>query len=271
MTTRTVGWIHAGLVALLLAGPVTVAARDASDDLSEARNEGRILMAYALNDHLSAFDIDVEVERSRAVLSGQVEEDVQKDLAEELALDVDGIDEVDNRLQVDHESGNDDSAGRDFAQRFDDATTTASVKSKLLWNRNTSGLEIDVSTNDGGVTLSGQADSEASKELAERLTGNTDGVRSVDNRIRVTGNGNDGSRDAGDVVSDSWITTKVRSSLIFSNVPARSIGIETTDGVVTLDGEVGNDAAHELAVELASDIRGVREVDADQLQVAEDS
>ena len=81
----------------------------------------------------------------------------------------------------------------------------------------------------------------------------------------------DDSRGIDDVVSDSWITTKVRSTLIFSsNVPARSIGIDTTDGVVTLDGEVDNGATRDLAVELAADIRGVREVNADNLRVVQD-
>ncbi|NDY95847.1 BON domain-containing protein [Wenzhouxiangella sp. C33] len=255
----------------MLVVPLSLAASDMSDEAAEARIEGRLLMAYALNAHLSTFDFDVDVDRSRAILMGQVEESVQKDLAGEIALDVDGIDEVDNRIQVAGEASEGETAGRSFRQRFEDATTTASVKSKLLWNQNTGGLDIEVSTRDSAVILEGEADSEASKELAERLAGNTDGVRSVDNRIRVTGNASDPSRDAGDVVSDSWITTKVRSTFIFSNVPARSIGIDTTDGVVTLDGEVDNDAAHELAVELASDIRGVREVNADQLRIADDS
>lgn len=228
-------------------------------------------MAYALNAHLSTFDFDVEVDQSRAILMGQVEESVQKDLAEQIALDVEGVDQVDNRIQIGAEARTGHAGERSFRQRFEDATTTASVKSKLLWNQNTGGLDIEVSTRDGVVTLEGQADSEASKELAERLTGNTDGVNAVENRIRVTGNGSGQERDASDVVSDSWITTKVRSTFIFSNVPARSIGIDTTDGVVTLDGRVDNDAAHELAVELARDIRGVREVRADQLRVANDS
>lgn len=259
--------IFVGLAALVLVLPLPLAASDGADELAEARIEGQIMMAYALNAHLSTFEIDVEVDRSRAILSGQVEEDVQKDLAEEIALDVDGIERVDNRIEVDDEASGDETADRGFRQRFEDATTTASVKSKLLWNQNTGGLDIEVSTRDGAVILEGTADSEASKELAERLAGNTDGVRSIDNRIRVTGNSREQSRDVGDVVSDSWITTKVRSTFIFSNVPARSIGIETTDGVVMLDGEVDNAATHELAVELASDIRGVRAVRADQLRV----
>lgn len=265
--------IHTFWLCLLLAMPLQLSAESAADPLNEARLEGQLWAAYALNEHLSAFDIDIEVSQSEAILSGQVEEDVQKDLAEQVALGMDGIERVDNRIDVagDEVVQRDDGDERNFRDRISDATTTATVKSKLLWNRNTGGLAIDVSTDNGEVRLEGEADSEASKALAERLAANTDGVRAVDNRIRVTDGASDGDEDGrgvDDVVSDSWITTKVRSTLIFTTgVPARYIGIETTDGVVTLDGEVESAAVRDLAIELASDIRGVREVNADDLRV----
>lgn len=277
MKTHLQNPIFSSLLALILFMPLQLSASDTMDELDEARMEGQIWMAYALNEHLSAFDLDIEVNQSEAILSGQVEEDVQKDLAEEVALGVDGIDSVENRIEVTDSAprtSRGDDSDRSFRNRVSDATTTATVKSKLLWNRNTSGLAIDVSTEDGNVSLEGEADTEASKDLAERLAANTDGVHSVKNRIRVTGDSSadDESRGIDDVVSDSWITTKVRSTLIFSsNVPARSIGIDTTDGVVTLDGEVENAAARDLAIDLASDIRGVREVNADNLRVVEGS
>ena len=86
--------IHALLLALFLILPLQLSASDTMDELNEARLEGQIWMAYALNEHLSAFDLDVEVKQSEAIISGQVEEDVQKDLAEEVARGMDGIDSV---------------------------------------------------------------------------------------------------------------------------------------------------------------------------------
>ena len=96
----------------------------------------------------------------------------------------------DNRIEVTNDATrtrSDDDSDRSFRETVSDATTTATVKSKLLWNRNTGGLAIDVSTENGNVSLEGEADTEASKALAERLAANTDGVHSVTNRIRVTG------------------------------------------------------------------------------------
>jgi osmotically-inducible protein OsmY len=278
MKRYTPNSIHAGLFALFLFLPLQLSAGDAMDELNEARLEGQIWMAYALNEHLSVFDLEIDVNRSEATISGQVEDDVQKDLAEQVALDMSGIDSVDNRIEVTDDAirrSHDDPSERTFRDTVADATTTATVKSKLLWNRNTGGLAIDVSTENGAVTLEGEADSDASKALAERLTANTDGVYSVNNRIRVdqtSGSDSNDSRGIDDVVSDSWITTKVRSTFIFTtNVPARSIGIETKDGIVILDGEVDDATAKELAIELASDIRGVRDVNSDNLRVVEGS
>jgi osmotically-inducible protein OsmY len=257
---------------LLLAAPLQANDRDIGDELNEARLEGQIWATMAVNRHLSPFGIDIDVDGSTATLKGEVEESVQRDLAEEIALGMSGIDRVDNQIDVvsDVRERQDDSGERGFGDRVSDATTTATVRSKLLWNRNTQGLSISVSTEDGHVTLDGEADSEAGRELAERLAANTDGVDSVDNRIRVTAdagsNGNE--RGVGDAVSDTWVTTKVRSTLIFStDVPSRHISVETRDGVVHLDGEVETERERDRAIALAADVEGVVRVNADGLEV----
>lgn len=271
--------VLAGLFALGLAQADD---RDIGDQLNDARMEGQLWSAFALNEHLRAFDLSVDVRGSRATLSGEVEESVQKELAEAVALDMDGIDDVDNRIEVaddpDRTLADRDRAGeRTFGDRVSDATTTATVKSKLLWNRDTSGLNIEVSTENGEVTLQGDADSDASRALAERLASNTRGVHSVSNQLNVRADGDrdtdrDSDRDAGDVVSDAWITTKVRSTLLYSrDVPGSGISIETRDGVVTLEGDVETASEKERAVELASGIRGVREVNDSGLTVVRGS
>ena len=266
------------VAAFALAGsPAMAEDRSAGEAVNDARLEGQLWASYALNRHLNPFDLEVDVKDGKATLKGEVEESVQRDLAEEIAAGISGIDDVDNRIEVvsDRQVSDQRSEGRSFGDRISDATTTATVKSKLLWNRNTEGLSIEVSTADSVVTLEGQADSDASKQLAERLAENTDGVEKVDNRITVAaqaGTGGamarDSDRDAGDTVSDAWITSKVKSTLLFSSaVSGTDISVETRDGVVTLEGEVGNDAEKALAVELARDIRGVKDVDDSELRV----
>ncbi|HET7570263.1 MAG TPA: BON domain-containing protein [Gammaproteobacteria bacterium] len=68
-----------------------------------------------------------------------------------------------------------------------DTAITAAVKSKLLANSSTSGMDIHVETNHGVVTLSGTVRSDAEKTLAERIARNTDGVTDVTNNLKVQG------------------------------------------------------------------------------------
>ena len=269
--------IATATASVLALGPMAAHAADGdiSRQLTEARQEGSVWTAFALNRHLSPFTIDVDIDNGVAILTGEVESDVERDLAEQVALGVEGVNEVDNQLRVSGEEVQRSAEGeRRFSHRFNDATTTATVKSKLLWNRNTQGLDIKVSTRDGVVTLDGQASSTAASELAERLARNTDDVRRVENNLKVSGEGGTADRardrvdDAGAAISDAWITSKVKSSFLFSsNLDGLDISVETQDGQVTLSGQVANDTEKALAVETAENIRGVRGVNADSLRI----
>ncbi len=67
----------------------------------------------------------------------------------------------------------------------DDAAITASVKAKLLEDRTTGGMSINVDTLNGTVALSGFAKSQAEKAQAEVLARNTKGVKEVRNNLVV--------------------------------------------------------------------------------------
>ncbi len=242
---------------------------DMTRQLSDARQEGSVSTAIETNRHLSAFQIDVDVQGDIAVLTGNVETGVDKDLAEQVALDIDGIEKVDNQLRVDQQAQRRADNERTVADRLGDSTTTATVKSKLLWNQSTAGLDIKVTTLDNVVTLEGTVDSGAARELAERLAADTDGVHQVHNQL-VVGNTERGStvETAGDVLSDAWITSKVKSSFLFSRyLGGTDISVETQDGAVTLSGKVATPAEKELAEQTARNIRGVREVKTGALDI----
>lgn len=257
--------------------PVTQAATgDLQSQLDEARQEGSIWTAFALNRHLSPFKISVDVEQGTATLKGKVENQVDKDLAAQIAGDVQGISKVDNQLEIDPQVAVEPGSKTGMAQHFDDATLTATIKSKLLWNSVTEGLNIDVSAAQGVVTLKGQAKDAEAKQLAGTLASNTDGVTEVNNLISVSARDtqaikeqNQASADSvREELSDAWITSKVKSSLIYSRtLDGLNIKVETKTGVVSLNGVVANYAEKELAVEIARNIRGVKGVDADGLRV----
>lgn len=248
---------------------------DASRELSEARQEGSIWTAFALNRHLNPFTIDVDVENGSAKLTGKVESDVERDLAEQIALGIEGVEKVDNQLTLDPNFEAKASTEPSLSQRFDDATLVATVKSKLLWNSNTEGLDIKVRAENGTVSLTGSAQSSEAKELAGRLAANTEGVREVNNLLSVSAadttaaKAQNAADDAGAAISDAWITSKVKSSFIYSrNIDGMNISVDTQKGMVSLSGSVLSNAEKQLAIETARNIRGVRGVDADALRVA---
>lgn len=75
---------------------------------------------------------------------------------------------------------------------------------------------------------------------------------------------------AGDAVSDTWITSKVKSTFLAdSDLDGMDIKVETTQGVVSLSGTVSSEAEKELAIQKTRSIKGVKDVSADALMVAD--
>lgn len=159
---------------------------------SNGWREGKIETAIIFNQHLSAFDIDVEVNSDTAYLIGTVSTEIEKDLAGQVALSVDGINNVKNQLRVSNDAketstkktvkkNQDDS----FLAAVKDASISAQVKMKLLANEHVAGLKIDVDTVNKVVTLKGEVPTKAAKNLAGKITENTDDVSSVNNKLNV--------------------------------------------------------------------------------------
>ncbi len=260
----------ASSIALALASGAAFAdPKPISQDVVDARQETQIWTTYALSPYLRANDLQVTVHQGRATLRGSVDEGINKELAEEIALGVVGVKEVKNEITV---AGDyvapDKSLARSYGEAIDDSTITAVVKSKLTWSKYTSGLTTKVVTRSGRVLLTGSADSAESKELAGRLALNSRGVTAVDNRLTISGaqpslvdHAEHSVKTAGHDVADTWITTKVKSTFMYStNVDASEIAVSTRAGVVTLSGKVDSGAQRSLAIELAKNVLGVKSV-----------
>ena len=255
--------ILAAAIATAIAGTSAAFANaKPSQEAVEARQEAQIWTTYALSPYLRANDLKVAVHEGKATLTGVVAEDVNKDLAKQIALGVDGIKTVDNKIEVvaDYKSPA-QSADRSYGEMVDDATITSEVKSKLAWSRHADALSVNVDTMRGKVKLSGTAESAEAKELAGKLASNTRGVHSVNNQLVVEAGKPGAAAKAGTDIADGWITTKVKSTFMYSsNVDGSDIAVSTNDGIVTLTGKMDSGAERALAIELAQNVRGVKSV-----------
>ena len=98
----------------------------------------------------------------------------------------------------------------------------------------------------GAGALSGaQSVTEKTKQGAEKVVDKT----------------KEGLSKTGEVITDSWITTRVKSKFVGEDVLKGSdISVETTDHVVTLKGTVTSAAGRARAVEQAKEVDGVHRV-----------
>jgi len=159
-----------------------------------------------------------------------------------------------------------------------DTDITAKVKLKLADVKALKGSDVDVTTTNGVVTLTGSATGSDAKDVAERLTKEVKGVKDVDDELKTPSGSETGAKtkalasDAKHEVSDSWITTKVKSEL-FSDSLTKGFDVKvvTTKGVVVLSGKLPNEDAVKRAKELAEKVDGVKSVNTDDLSVGKAS
>lgn len=252
---------------LLLYSATAVAAEGKSDETrSDLWLKAKIVTAFALNEHLNPFKLDVEVEDGVARLGGTVDSAVERDLAVEIAKGTEGIRDVKQDIRIEPGANAGERRESGFFRMVEDATITASVKSRLLWNRNTDGLGIHVTTEQGVVTLEGEVASGAQKDLAVQMARNTKGVHRVKSDLKVVPESGkakgEGTLDKMvSEASDAWITTKVESALLISKeTEGADIDVSTTDQVVTLEGTVVNNEQKGKILEMVENMADVKEV-----------
>lgn len=156
-----------------------------------------------------------------------------------------------------------------------DTAITAKVKGKLMGEGSLKTSSIDVVTTNGVVTLEGAASNQDAKSLAGDLARTIDGVKSVDNKL-VTYSGSKTEAKAKNavatsrrVMSDTWITTKVKSQVLADSVSKGfEINVDTRDGVVVLKGVLVSQAAIDHVKDIAAKVEGVKSVDVSALFVA---
>jgi osmotically-inducible protein OsmY len=114
---------------------------------------------------------------------------------------------------------------------------------------------LDVTVYEGRVLLTGSAPDPQIKAAAGEAAKSVPGVRAVYDEVEVAP-----SEGAWNLTKDAWITSRVRSSLVFSDIRSVNYNVETVDGSVYLIGSARSRAELNHATDLARNVQGVRRV-----------
>jgi osmotically-inducible protein OsmY len=171
------------MMTLTLVSVSAMAANDWKDGAKDAWIDGKAETTLLLNGNLNSFTIDTHVRNGKVTLSGEVESAVDKALAAELIEGLDGVTSVDNKLVVKKDSKS--AADNEQNSALLDAKIATVVKTSLLFEPETSGIKINVDVKDSVVTLSGEVDSSAEKDLAIAKAKNAKDVVDVIDKLTV--------------------------------------------------------------------------------------
>jgi osmotically-inducible protein OsmY len=116
--------------------------------------------------------------------------------------------------------------------------------------------DFNVTVYQGRVLLTGNAPTPELKAQAQQLASAEPGVRTVYNEIEVAP-----AETAWNTAKDAWITSRVRSSLIFnSHIRSDNYTVETVDRSVYLIGSARSQAELDTATNMARYVPGVKRV-----------
>jgi osmotically-inducible protein OsmY len=218
---------------------------------TDSRIESSAAKSYTFKTYLKDDSVKVDSKDGVVTLTGTVADASHKSMAENTVASLPGVKSVDNELLINGEQ----------PAEHSDTWITMKVKTALLFHRNVSDTGTTVYTKDGIVTLQGEADSMAQKELTTEYAKDIDNVKSVNNEMTVAKTPAAPDATIGDKIDDASITAEVKSSLLsHHSTSALHTGVTTTDGVVTLSGVAKNEAEKSLVTKLATDINGVTSV-----------
>jgi osmotically-inducible protein OsmY len=134
-----------------------------------------------------------------------------------------------------------------------DSRIESSAKQSHVFKTYLKDDDIKIQSNDGAVILTGIVSEESHKSLAQETVTSLPGVKSVDNRLKVKG-------ESPAKNSDAWLTTKVKSTLLFHRSVSAMTKVNTKDGIVTLQGDATTQAQKDLTTEYVKDVEGVKDV-----------
>jgi len=167
------------LGAALIAVPAT--AVDVSKEkalVNDSWLTAKTKIALAADSRVKGRQIEVETTEGRVVLRGKVDSDEAKRAAEGIAAGLDGVKTVKNELQIVAPST------REAVEEKDEAITVR-VKAHFAKDAHLKNADIDVQTNAGVVSLTGEVRDIMTSAQASWAAWQVPGVKSVKNDLTV--------------------------------------------------------------------------------------
>jgi hyperosmotically inducible protein len=168
------------------------AVNTAAARLDDGRITTMIQAKFFLDSTVKGRRIDVDTSSGVVTLRGEVASDAERSQALRLARETDGVQRVEDMLAVNAsldrsgDSGTDNRATREsLGTRIDDSVIVTKLRARFLADAEVKGSSIEVTANNGVVTLEGPIANAAAHERALALTRDTDGVVQVVDRLSV--------------------------------------------------------------------------------------
>ncbi|CAD6879627.1 hypothetical protein [Methylomonas albis] len=160
-------------------------------------------------------------------------------------------------------------------EKHNEQTSDAWLKAKIVTtyalSEHLNPFAIDVNVKRGAVTLTGTVESDIASDLAGEIAKGIDGVKQVDNQLRVSAAAQRHTEQASFMhfVDDANITAKVKSQLLLNpNAHGLNIHVKTKNGVVFLEGQLSSEIEADLVRQIVRNTKGVMDIE-DNLTVAE--
>jgi hyperosmotically inducible periplasmic protein len=237
----------------------------------------KVKAQFVGEDALEHSDINVDVRNNVVILKGTVASQAGKARAVAIARATEGVTRVQDNLQVGvaakRTTDPDSTVAGGAAPAAVDAREGAHEASRDMKDaahdakKSTKAAadETKHATKDAAAEASAKT-SKAGEDVREQANdAKKDAKDTANNAERET---REATGTAGQAVSDSWITTKVKSSFVgVDALEGSDINVDTNGHVVTLTGTVASAAGRARAVSLAKQVEGVKSVK-DELTIA---
>lgn len=198
-----------------------------------------IIAAIEARPSFGPHNITIEASRGAVTLEGAVSSVADKEFVERSAWAQSGVSKVTNLLEV-----------RGDLPRPGDPNLALAVKRAIAADPAIKNYNVNISTLDGVVTLSGEADSAAAKAQMGQAAQRVPGVTNVDNRMNI--------RPA---PTDSELEHRVQEALASDpEVNLRGVQMSVKDGVAIFSGRTGNHRETDRILTIALMVPGVKDV-----------